>query len=275
LYRYLGWETTMPEFAHLPLLLKPDGKGKLSKRDGLKHGFPVFPLNWNDPASGEDLMGFRESGFLPDAFTNFLAMLGWNPGTEQELFDLANLISEFSIERIGKAGAKFDIEKAKWFNQQYLKEKPLEYLTDCLEESMANEGLHSPRSINEKIAEVMRERIIYPSDIFEKSRFFFSPPETYDEKVIKKKWNEEIASIIEEYANALSKHDSMTAEVAKETLSSVLELHNTGMGKIMPALRTSLTGEGGGPDLMSIIEILGPLESSKRIQTAIEKLQDR
>jgi glutamyl-tRNA synthetase len=275
LYRYLGWENTMPEFAHLPLLLKPDGKGKLSKRDGLKHGFPVFPLNWKDPVSGEDLMGFRESGFLADAFTNFLAMLGWNPGTEQEIFNMENLISEFSIERIGKAGAKFDIEKAKWFNQQYLKEKPLEYLTNYLEQSMAAENVQSPRSTNEKIAEAMRERIVYPSDIYEKSKFFFFAPENYDEKVINKKWNTEIASIIQDYANALKEHESITAEVAKETLSSVLELHNTGMGKIMPALRTSLTGEGGGPDLMSIIEILGPAESSIRINTAVARLKDK
>jgi glutamyl-tRNA synthetase len=219
-------------------------------------------------------MGFRESGFLPDAFTNFLAMLGWNPGTEREIFGIKALINEFSIERIGKAGAKFDIEKAKWFNQQYLKEKPLKYLTDCLEQSMASANVQSPRSTNEKISEAMRERIVYPSDIYDKGRFFFFPPDSYDEKVVNKKWNAEISAILLDYANALNEYQSITAEDAKETLSSILVLNDTGMGKVMPGLRTSLTGEGGGPDLMSIIEILGPDESSKRISTAVERLKN-
>ena len=274
LYRYLGWEESMPEFAHLPLLLKPDGKGKLSKRDGLKHGYPVFPLEWSDPNSGENLMGFRESGFLAEAFINFLAMLGWNPGTEQELFDKENLIREFSIERIGKSGAKFDIEKAKWFNQQYIREESSEFLADSLGKSLTEENIAISREKTEKVAEAMRERITFPADIYSSGKFFFSAPKTYDEKVIRKKWNVETAKVLSDYSEALSKYESLSADSAKETLLSVLELHNIGMGKVMQPLRVTLTGESGGPDLMTIIEILGPKESSDRITTAIERFKD-
>lgn len=272
LYRYLGWEETIPEFAHLPLLLKPDGKGKLSKRDGIRLGFPVFPLEWSDPQSGEKLAGFRDSGYLPDAFVNFLAFLGWNPGTEQEIFDMKELISEFSIERIGKSGARFDIEKANWFNQQYLKEKPAETLAGYLQKSLDDAGIESTPDKNLKIAEAMRERITFPSEIYDNARFFFIAPEEYDEKVVGKKWNVETATILGDYAEALIKKGSLKSDEAKEALMNVLEAHNTGMGKVMQALRVTLTGEAGGPDLMAIIEILGGKESGTRINRAIEIL---
>ncbi|MFO7258727.1 MAG: glutamate--tRNA ligase, partial [Bacteroidota bacterium] len=182
LYRYLGWEDSMPQFAHLPLLLKPDGNGKLSKRDADQMGFPIFPLDWTDPATGEKAIGFREAGYLPEALVNFLAFLGWNPGTEQELFTLDDLIGSFSLERINKAGARFDIQKAQWYNQQYLRRKSPETLASYLLDSLAVEGIACPREKAIAIAGLMQDRITFPREIWEQGKYFFRPPESYDEK---------------------------------------------------------------------------------------------
>lgn len=272
LYQYLGWEDTMPQFAHLPLLLKPDGNGKLSKRDADKHGYPVFPMDWNDPKNHEKSMGFREQGYLPEALTNFLAMLGWNPGTEQELFTLNELVESFSIERINKSGAKFDIEKAKWFNQQYLKNISNEQLAVGFLDLLKENDVACTEEKAVAICGLMKERVTFPQEIWENGRYFFFQPEEYDPKVVKKKWNDEVKLILEDYKKALKSMESLTAVSASESLNSVLEMHGTGFGKVMQMLRVVITGLAGGPDLMEIMALLGAGEVSNRIDHALENI---
>lgn len=275
LYKYLGWEDTMPQFAHLPLLLKPDGNGKLSKRDAQKHGFPVFPMEWIDPETGETLMGFREEGYLPEAFINFLAFLGWNPGTAQELFSMEELIEAFSIERIGKSGAKFDINKAKWFNQQYLKTKNDEELASYLLNELEKQHISCTQEKAARICGELKERVVFHKDFWEEARYFFFAPDVYDDKVIGSKWTEEAVRALNDYKEALVTHDEpLTSESAKEILNKTLEANNIKMGKVMQALRVSITGAGAGPDLMNIIAILGRDETASRIENALVKLSD-
>ena len=274
LYRFLGWEDTMPTFAHLPLLLKPDGNGKLSKRDADKHGFPLYPLEWTDPETGNVASGFRESGYLPDALLNFLAFLGWNPGTEQELFTFDDLVDTFSIDRIQKGGAKFDIQKAQWFNQQYLKQRSNEELGDMLLERLKAEGIDCTSEKATLIANNMKERITYVQDLYEEAKYFHEAPAEYDEKTVKKKWNATAVQGLEAFVEALKAEDPATAERYKDVFSQVLEAAELGFGKVMPALRVSLTGQGGGPDLMEIMVILGRDEVVKRVETAIAQLPD-
>ena len=210
--------------------------------------------------------GFKESGYLPDAFINFLAMLGWNPGTEQELFSMEELIKEFSLDRIGKAGARFDIEKANWFNQQYIKSRPAKVLTDYLETSLNEHRIECTMEKKSAIVEAMRERITFPEDIYSNAKYLYKGLSDYDEKIIRKRWTNEIGRILSDYAEALEKFEMLSEETAKGTLQEVLELHNIGMGKVMPVLRVALTGGAGGPDLMQIIAILGPRECIDRIK---------
>ena len=268
LYEAFGWQA--PQFAHLPLLLKPDGNGKLSKRAADQLGFPIFPLNWTDPETGELSKGFKESGYLPEAFMNFLSLLGWNPGTEQELFSMEELISEFSLERINKSGAKFDIEKAKWFNQQYLKNKSNDELAQMLK---AETNIDVDFELLSTIAGSMKERITFISDIVESGDFFFNAPQTYDEKTVNKKWTTEAVHKLTDFANEIGQLESISPEEAKEKFMEVLSKDNTPLGKVMPALRLALTGAGGGPDLMEIISILGTKETASRIRKAIEVLK--
>jgi len=272
LYRYLGWEATMPEFAHLPLLLKPDGNGKLSKRDGDKLGFPVFPLQWTDPFTGEKSSGYREGGYLPEAFVNFLAFLGWNPGTQQELFTLDELAEAFSIERIGKSGTRFDINKARWFNEQYLRAKPDTELAQYLLKALAEHNISCSEEKAIKIAGVMKERVTFPQDFWREASYFFIAPETYDEKVAVKKWNANAVTVFEDLRAQLSTISDFTADNIKAQLLQILEQRNMKIGQVMQALRLALTGLEAGPDLMAIIEIIGPDEATHRIDTAIEKL---
>jgi glutamyl-tRNA synthetase len=272
LYKYFGWENDMPQFAHLPLLLKPDGNGKLSKRAADQMGFPIFPLTWQDPATNEIAKGFKESGYLPEALINFLAFLGWNPGTTQELFSIEELIQAFSIERINKAGAKFDIQKAQWFNQQYLRAKTDEQLADYLLEAVSKENIDCTKDKAVKICSIMRERITFPQDLLEQGRFFFTAPASYDESVISKKWNDEAVKVLTAYKDALSALPSVDAATAKSTLEAVATELGIGTGKILQALRVSITGLGSGPDLMVTIEILGTQETSTRIANALQKL---
>lgn len=272
IYRFFGWEDTMPQFAHLPLLLNPNGKGKLSKRQGDKLGFSVFPLNWTDPESGKTTVGYREGGYLPEAFGNFLALLGWNPGGEQELFSMEELIASFSMERVGKSGTTFDIDKAKWYNQQYMRAKSLEDMKlMVLAQATAN---HVTCSIEHAliIGELMQERITFPQDIWKEASYFFHAPESYDEKIAKKKWNEEVVAALTSYKERLAAVDSFTADEAKELFIEALEAKEIKMGKVMQATRMAITGVGGGPDLMRIFEVLGPKEVVARIDLAIEKL---
>lgn len=273
LYRYLGWENEMPEFAHLPLLLKPDGRGKLSKRDADKMGFPIFPLTWKDPATGEVAKGFRESGYLPDALINFLAFLGWNPGTEQEIFSMDELISAFSIDRIGKAGTQFDIQKAQWFNQQYLKVRSDEELAGYLLESLKTENIPCTREKAVKICAVMKERVTFPADFWEQGKFFFQAPVDFDQSVVAKKWNDEAVKVLQAFRGQLERQQEVTADVARFTLERVTTELGIPTGKILQAVRVSLTGGASGPDLMMTMEILGKAETISRIDHALKTLK--
>ncbi len=272
LYKSLGWEADMPQFAHLPLLLKPDGNGKLSKRDADRMGFPIFPLNWTDPKTGELSKGFKESGYLPEALINFLAFLGWNPGTEQELFSIEELIQAFSLERIGKSGAKFDIHKAQWYNQQYLRNKNDEALAGFLLTSLNAEGISCTKEKAVKICSIMKERITFPQELWEHGKFFFIAPTSFEESVVNKKWNADAIAILTAFRDAVKELESLDAGTAKSTLESVTTSLNIGTGKIMQALRLSITGLGGGPDLMMIMEIIGKAEVVNRITFALETL---
>lgn len=270
MYRYFGWEDTMPKFAHLPLLLKPDGNGKLSKRDADKAGFPIFPLNWPDPASGELSEGFKEKGYLPEAVVNFLALLGWSSGTEQEIFSMEQLIKEFSIERISKAGAKFDIDKANWFNQHYIKEMPGNDLAGYLKADLEKAGVSTSEEKTLKIVELLRDRISFPRELWEQSQYLFATPGTYEQQVVEKKWSPEVSAVLSSLAARFSTaEDLVTAQEAHNLIEKFFAEKELKMGKYMQALRLVLTGQGGGPDLMTIIEILGTRETAQRISSAI------
>lgn len=273
LYRFFGWEKEMPQFAHLPLLLKPDGNGKLSKRDADKNGFPIFPLNWTDAESGQLSIGYRETGYLPEALINFLALLGWNPGTEQEIFSLQELIEAFSLERIGKAGAKFDIHKAQWFNQHYLRHKPNEELVNYLQSALQQQGISCDPNNAKKIVNVMRDRITFPNDLWEGGKFFFVAPTAFDEQVVAKKWNDDAVKVLNAFKDKISEVASLSAEAAKEILEAVTASLNIKTGQILQALRMSITGGASGPDLMMTLEILGSAESARRISYAIQTIK--
>ena len=271
LYKFFGWENERPKFAHLPLLLKPDGNGKLSKRDADKMGFPIFPLNWKDPQTGELSEGYKEAGYLPDALINFLAFLGWNPGTEQEIFSMQELIDTFTIERIGKAGARFDIQKAQWYNQQYLKAKSDEELAGFLFVALKKEGIECDPAKAIKVCQAMKERITFPQEIWSHGQFFFNAPSQYDEQVIAKKWNQDAISVLTAFKEELIKLSTITADRSKALLDEVAGKLTISTGKILQALRVAITGGGSGPDLMLTIEIIGPKETAKRISHAIQK----
>lgn len=273
LYKFLGWEAEMPQFAHLPLLLKPTGDGKLSKRDADQMGFPIFPLDWTDPNTGEKAMGFREAGYLPEALVNFLAFLGWNPGTTQELFSMQELIDAFTIDRIGKAGAKFDIHKAQWFNQQYLRARSNDDLATYLLASLAQEGIECSREKALKIVGVMKERVVFPRDFWEQGKFFFFAPTSFDESVVSKKWNDDAVKVLTAYREAVLSLENPDAATFKETLEKVTRELGIGAGKILQALRLSITGLGGGPDLMVIMEVIGKDEVARRMAYALEHLK--
>lgn len=273
LYRFLGWENEMPQFAHLPLILKPDGNGKLSKRDAARFGFPIFPLNWPGD-NGEVSIGYREAGYLPEALLNFLALLGWNPGTEQELFSMQQLIESFSFERINKAGARFDIQKAQWFNQQYLRQKSDEELAGFLKESLATANVACDEEKALKIAGIMRDRVTFPQDFWEQGKYFFFAPDSYDEGVVKKKWNADAVTVITAFRDAVKNLEGeYSAATVRETLEQVTAQVGIGSGKIMQALRLAVTGLGGGPDLMVIMEIIGKDELVSRLSNALANLQ--
>ncbi len=274
LYRYLGWEHNMPAFAHLPLILKPDGKGKLSKRSADKLGIPVYPLEWRDPVTEELSKGFREEGYLPEALVNFLALLGWNPGTEEELFDMDALIKAFSLEKIGKSGARFDIEKAKWFNQQYLKKKENSELATYLLKDLEMAGIDCPKEKAEAICGLLKERVTFPGEFIRQGMYFFRAPEEYDEKVVRKKWNDEAKRVLTGFARELEHVVNPDRSVFAEKLNAVLEREDIKIGRIMQALRLALTGTGSGPDLMEIMVVLGKDEVIKRIDEALKRLNN-
>ena len=273
LYRFLGWKDVMPQFAHLPLLLKPDGKGKLSKRDGDKMGFPVFPLEWKDPATGEISSGYRESGYFPEAVINILAFLGWNPGTEQEIFDMDQLIEAFSLDHVHKAGAKFDFEKAKWFNHQYLMKISNVNLANLLMPVLKDKGIETEPDYVAKVCGLVKDRVNFVHEFWQHCSFFFKPPESYDQEAIKKRWKDNIPQLIEELKNILAKIDPFISENIKNNIQIFVEEKQTNLGSIMNALRLIFVGSLYGPDLPEIAELLGKKEVLKRIEIAIEKIK--
>jgi glutamyl-tRNA synthetase len=272
LYKALGWEETRPRFAHLPLILKPVGKGKLSKRDGDKMGFPVFPLLWNDTNSGETFHGYREDGYFPEAFINLLALLGWNPGTEQEFFSLDELADIFSLERVVKSGSRFDPEKAKWFNKHYFQEKSVAELSDLFKPVLNEKGVSvSDEKINAVIAEI-KERCEFVNDLWTQSSYFFEAPKEFDAQTVKKRWKEDTGSQLTEIATFFNTVENWKAESIKEAFSAFMNKKGWGFGAIMNPLRLSLVGGNVGPDLFLICELLGKEETRSRIKTAVENI---
>lgn len=272
LYRYLGWEESMPQFAHLPLLLKPDGNGKLSKRDGDRLGFPVFPLEWNNPENGDIFSGYREKGYFPEAFVNMLAFLGWNPGTEQELFSLDELVKAFSLEKVNKAGARYDHDKTRWFNQQYLRAKSDAELGELLIAEAANNNISVDADKAIAIASLMKERAYFIKDLFQESQFFFAAPTSYDEKTTRKKWNDDARAHVAALRDRFAGLTDFSAEAIETNFKSYLEEKEVGFGKVGPGFRLALTGKGMGPSMFEICAILGQEECLSRMDSALQNL---
>ena len=276
LYRYLGWESTMPQFAHLPLLLKPDGTGKLSKRDGDRLGFPVFPLEWHgtDAETGEATVsrGYREEGYLPEALVNFLAFLGWNPGTQQEIFSMDELIQAFSIERVSKSPAKFDQNKVKWFNEHYLRAKTNAELAPYLLTALHEHAIVCSQQKAEQIVGVMKERVSFPNDFWQEAKYFFQAPTAYDETVVSKKWSAPVAAALMSYATALPTAPEVTAEGLKTLFNDTMAAQGLKPGQVLQALRVAVTGAAAGPDLFETLVILGVPEVADRLHTAVASI---
>ena len=270
LYRYLGWESRMPEFAHLPLLLKPDGNGKLSKRDGDRLGFPVAPLNWKDPNSGETTSGYREKGYYPEAVLNFLALLGWNPGTTQEMFSLEELVEAFSLERVSKSGAKFDFEKAKWFNHQYLIRRSDESLAAEFRPYVAEAGFAANDAYLNKVVSLVKERASFVGDFMQHAGFFFTAPTSWDDVNLKKKWNEATAQLLKGWLEALKSTESFDAQTVEQVSNAYFESTGTSIGKVLQAFRILITGLPAGPSMFEICALLGKNEVIVRFERGLE-----
>ncbi len=272
LYRYLGWEDSMPEFAHLPLLLKPDGHGKLSKRDGDRLGFPVFPLQWVNPETQEIASGYREQGYFAEAFINMLAFLGWNPGTEQELFSMQELIEAFTLERVNKAGAKYDHEKTKWYNQQYLRRKPDAELAEHLLPTLEQQQHHTGKAFVEKVVALVKERAYFVQDILNEGAYLFARPAVYDEKTVQKKWNPEARQHVVSLKTRFETLSYFEAEDVEKVFKAYLGEQGVGFGKVGPGFRLAVTGKGMGPSMFDICAILGKQETCARMELALERL---
>lgn len=272
LYRYLGWTDVMPEFAHLPLLLKPDGNGKLSKRDGDRLGFPVFPLNWKDPKTGETSSGYREAGYFPEAVVNFLSLLGWNSGTEQEIFSMQELIDQFSLDRVSKSGAKFDYEKGKWFNHKYLQTKPNEEIAVIFLKILKEKGIESDAVQVTKIVSLVKERVNFVNELWDQSAFFFVAPTEYDTKTVQKRWKTETPIQMTELIDVLKNIDDFTPENTEEIVKEWITLKEYNLGGIMNAFRLSVVGEPKGPHMFDIIAIIGRDETIGRIKRAVNNI---
>ncbi len=272
LYRFLGWENQMPAFAHLPLILKPQGKGKLSKRDGDKGGFPVFPLNWQDPESGDTFPGYREQGYLPEAVNNILAFLGWNPGTEKEIYSLEELIHDFSLEQVGRSGARFNPDKAKWYNHQCIQQADNNILTEWFVPVLNSKGINAEPEKLGQIIPLVKDRIHLRDDIVEQSEYFFRAPENYDEKVVRKRWKENTPGYISKVAEILQACDDFTEAVLEEKVKSFIEKNELGFGAVLNPLRLCIVGSSRGIHLFTIMEMIGKEETLKRITHAISVL---
>jgi glutamyl-tRNA synthetase len=263
----------MPRFSHLPLILKPVGKGKLSKRDGDKMGFPVFPLLWKDPETGDTSRGYREDGYFPDAFINMLALLGWNPGTEQEIFTMEELFEIFSLERVGKSGARFDPEKTKWFNHQYLISKPDADLAKLLLPVLKSKDVEASEALATRVCGMVKERCNFVSEIWDQSYFLFKAPESYDEKIVSKRWKDDVPSIMAEIAFFFETVERWIAPEIKEPFSAFVTAKGWNFGTVMNSLRLCLVGGSFGPDIFEICEIIGKAETIARIKKAVESIK--
>lgn len=273
LYRAFGWDDTMPRFAHLPLLLKPEGKGKLSKRDGDRLGFPVFPLEWHDPKTGEVSSGYRESGYFPEAVVNFLALLGWNPGTEQELFSLEELVEAFDISKCSKSGAKFDYQKGIWFNHEYILRKSNEEIADLFAPIVANNGVDESMERIRTVVSLMKDRVSFVRELWDLCSFFFLPPTEYDEKTVRKRWKEYSAQQMTELAEVLEGIDDFSVEGQEPVVMKWVEDKGYKLGDIMNAFRLALVGIGKGPGMFDISAFLGKEETLRRLRRAVEVLK--
>lgn len=273
LWEYLGWKADMPEWVHLPLILKPDGNGKLSKRDGDRLGFPVYAMNWTDPKTGETTRGFREMGYLPEAFVNMLALLGWNDGTEQEIFSMDELIEKFSIERVSKAGAKFDFEKAKWFNHEYIKKSEVADIKDQVIHILKEKGI--PISDNEyfiKVLSAVKERMIFLQDFWEQASFFFEQPATYDLNAVKPKWTDSKTDFFHELIKtyeAISGSEEWETVNLETVFKTLAEEKNIKPGELMLPFRVMLVGGKFGPGVFDIAVLIGKDETIRRIHKAL------
>lgn len=272
LYNAFDWET--PKFAHLPLILKPEGKGKLSKRDGDKLGFPVFPLAYTNQETGEVSSGYRESGYFSDAFINMLSLLGWNPGTEQELFDLEGLISTFDLSRVSKSGAKFSLDKTRWFNQQYLQKKTDDQLAKLYLPILKTKNIQRLPSINyiKSVVSLIKERAVFVKDFWSLSSYFFERPEEYNEKAVKKQWREGTSDLINELIIVLDSIDDFSSASVEKKTKNWISSKEIGFGKVMQPLRLAIVGEMKGPHLFDIIHMIGKEEAILRLKTIIKKL---
>jgi glutamyl-tRNA synthetase len=270
LYRAFGWDA--PEFAHLSLILKPTGKGKLSKRDGDKQGFPVFPLEYKNEETGEISRGYREDGYFADAFVNMLAFLGWNPGTEQELFSLKELIKAFDIKKIVKSGAKFDVEKTKWFQHQYLIQKDDKNLATLFQPLLEEKGIKLNLDYITKAISLIKERATFVADLWELGDYLFVTPTSYDDKAAKKNWKEDTPELMQELITVLSPIDIFSSQNIETIVKEWITAKEIGFGKIMQPFRLSLVGAMKGPHLFDIAALIGKEETIQRIETAIEKL---
>ena len=270
LYRAFDWKA--PKFAHLPLILKPVGKGKLGKRDGDKLGFPVFPLAYTNEQTGDVSRGYKEDGYFSDAFINMLALLGWNPGSEQEIFSLEELVASFDLSRVSKSGAKFSTEKTNWFNQQYLQTKSNEELTSLYTKILAEKDINTDVVFTEKVVSLIKERATFVADFWELSNFFFENPTAYDEKAAKKQWKETTAELMQELIGVIATIEEFNIENAQTEIKGWITSKEIGFGKVMQPLRLSLVGKLAGPDLFDIMTLIGKENTIQRINNAIEKL---
>ena len=270
LYKAFGWEDTMPQFAHLPLLLKPEGNGKLSKRDGDRLGFPVFPLDWHDPKSGELSSGYREKGYTPEAVVNILALLGWNPGNDQEILSMDELIKLFSIEHISKSGAKFNVEKAKWFNHEYLQKKSDEEFAQMFEPQLKEHGINADHDFVVKVCGMMKERINFPSELWDTCSYFFEAPTEYDPAAIKKRWKPGMTTHMAKVIEVLNTVPFEYEALHKAILDDYIVANQFNMGQIMNSMRLAVVGKTVGPDMLTLVMTLGKEETIARIQRAID-----
>jgi glutamyl-tRNA synthetase len=273
LYKFLGWGKEMPKFAHLPLILKPDGNGKLSKRDGDRLGFPVFPIKWINPDNGDVSLGYKEQGYITEAFINMLSLLGWNPGTTQEIFSMNELIQSFSLDRVGKAGAKFDFDKTKWFNQQYLRAKNKEDLANELQIILKENNIKMDDKFVASVCNQLKERATFVKDMWLEGAYYFSAPTTYDEKTIRKKWKEDTPRFLSELKIRLEKISDFSSINIEIEFKKYLEDNDLGMGRLLPAFRLALTGLGMGPSLFDIASLLGKTETIMRMEVALNTIK--